>query len=189
MANLGNAVTPRLKDQRIITPRAQRRIAKWLRFVQGSAKGSRVAFYLPSKIGAREIPDINRRDLLQSTRNAFVMLFGGATEFHARGTYLAAGKFANELVTVCYAFCDSATSDRNGKQITQLANALAIEFQQWSLGVEISGTFYEFSPTEAYRQRYQRLKQKCLQGRAEKWGYLKWLEVQLDPGKPAVVVQ
>lgn len=141
---------------------------------------SKLVFYLPSKHGYREISREDRARLVQATLNYLVTRFVGATELEGTGSWRNdKGAFVSERVTLCYSFLPENQPNHNAKiEINQLANALAVQFEQDSLSVEINGAMYFFSPTKTYRHNYQRLKDKMQPG--EEWGFEKWLLIKLD---------
>ncbi len=126
------------------------------------------------------MPPVDRARILQSVRNALVTLFFGATEFEATGSFQGATSLITESVTICYAFCTHELMGTHMKEINQLANALAIVFEQDSIAVEVDATMYQFSPTPAYKARYDALIKKVARGDAASWGFDKWSEVDLD---------
>lgn len=142
----------------------------------------RVVFYVPSKIKDGSIVPADREKLLQAVRSALVTLFLGSTEYNATGSFRkdGDGPIITENVTLCYACCTEKLFEEHIREINQLANALAIEFQQDTIAVELNGTMYNFAPTDKYVERYRALKDKVTSGGAQEWGYEKWLQVALD---------
>lgn len=135
----------------------------------------RVAFYLPSNVKGKTMSAGRRADLIQATMNFLVTELGGGTQTEATGSFAGeGGKLIQEDVTICYGWMSKATFKKNEREINQIANALAIEFEQESLAMELDGKFYLVAPKQKYRDYYD-ANIKGARTKGTEWGYWKWL--------------
>ncbi len=139
---------------------------------------SRIAFYLPSNIKGTVMPAGQRQQIIDSTMAFLVVNLGGGTQIEALGSFENGGKVVSEEVTICYAFLSKEDVKKHEKEINQIANALAIEFKQDSIAIEVNRNFYLFEPNEKYRRNYERDMEKA-KARGTEWGYQKWLKVAI----------
>ncbi len=128
---------------------------------------TKVAFYVPT-VSAGETT-ASKEQLTIAVRNFLVLRLGGCTEITAQGYYAdeKQKKVIKERVTYFYAYSSWDKIQENAGAITQLANALCIEFNQSEVAIEIDGNMFSYSPTAKYRAEYEKrrnaaIKQKQL---------------------------
>ncbi len=149
-------------------------MSKWLK----DPLEARIAFYLPSNSKGKVMQDSKRQLLIESTMKFLVKELGGGTQIDALGSFEMDAEVVSEKVTICYSFLSKERLTIHEREINQIANALAIEFEQDSIAVEVNDKFYLFAPNAKYIQNYKRDMTNAI-ARGTEWGYRKWLKVAL----------
>lgn len=139
---------------------------------------ARIAFYLPSKSKSKVMQDSKRQLLIEGTMKFLIKELGGGTQIDALGSFQMNGEVVSEKVAICYSFLSKTNLAVHEREINQIANALAIEFEQDSIAVEVNDKFYLFSPNASYIRNYKRDMVKATK-RGTEWSYKKWLRVPL----------
>lgn len=107
------------------------------------------------------MPPERRQSLIDGVMRYLLLELKGATHVQGTGYFVdeATMHVHKEDVTLCYSFCQDLSTDRL-KEINEMANGLAIEFNQLSIAVEVDNVMYLFQPTQVYRDVYAAQKKK-----------------------------
>ena len=118
--------------------------------------------------------------MVTAVMNFLLIEMGGGTRQEVVGSFMNSQEaVTTEDVTICFAYCSPDVLTRNLQNINQVANSMAIEFNQESLAVVIDGEMYFFAPNAAYKHRFEKYVAKVGRGKAEPFGYRKYLAKEL----------
>lgn len=141
-----------------------------------------ITFFVPAKANNKEAITAEQDSIFKAVRNFMVVELGGLTAIKTDGYFQNSktNTVDREETIACYSYCTEEKLDANAAAIPQLANAIAIEFDQTCVSVAIDDKFYSYAPSEKYRSEY-RSRLAALRGAPkDTWGYRKYVDALKD---------
>jgi len=103
--------------------------------------GSKVSIYVPSTIDINK--DFDNKIIVDKTLSLLSEKFGGATSTKAIGCWVTNSKdLVKEQVTLCYAYTDSITLEKEINNIIDYCLKLKKELKQEAISLEINNELY-----------------------------------------------
>lgn len=143
------------------------------------SRTQKLVFYIPSKRSDNtELGILLRAQACHSVMNFLLRRLGGATMVEARGYYMDDKKVTHsETTTLCISYFKKKDRSKDLElEIRDIANSLAVEFDQKALAVSLNDHLHFFEPTPAYKEKYRSLLDNLESKKIKKNGFRKYLD-------------
>lgn len=143
------------------------------------SRTQKLIFYIPSKRSDNtELGILLRAQACHSVMNFLLRRLGGATMVEAKGYYNDDKGFTHsETTTLCISyFQEEVRSTALDLEIRDIANSLAVEFDQKALAVSMNDHLVLFEPNTAYKKNYRLIQRQLESKNVKKNGFRKYLD-------------